>query len=181
MASLNQCNLIGNVGRDPEVRYFGNGEAVLNLSLACSETWKDKATGEKKEKTEWVPIVFIGNLAETAGKYLKKGSQIHVTGKFTTRKWQDKEGVDRYTSEIRVFDLVMLGKAPGQQDQGGGQPATTSQRPASDQAAQQRSAQRGGAVPAQSDMDDDIPFIFAEYRADTPTGLARRMSRYFAR
>ena len=154
MASLNQCNLIGNVGRDPEVRYFGNGEAVLNLSLACSETWKDKATGEKKEKTEWVPIVFIGNLAETAGKYLKKGSQIHVTGKFTTRKWQDKEGVDRYTSEIRVFELVMLGKAPGQQDQqGGGQPATTSQRPASAPAAQQRPAQR-----APVDDGDDIPF-----------------------
>lgn len=154
MASLNQCNLIGNVGRDPEVRYFGNGEAVVNLSLACSETWKDKATGEKKEKTEWVPIVFIGNLAETAGKYLKKGSQIHVTGKFTTRKWQDKEGVDRYTSEIRVFELVMLGKAPGQQDQqGGGQPATTSQRPASASAAQQRPAQR-----APVDDGDDIPF-----------------------
>ena len=154
MASLNQCNLIGNVGRDPEVRYFGNGEAVVNLSLACSETWKDKATGEKKEKTEWVPIVFIGNLAETAGKYLKKGSQIHVTGKFTTRKWQDKEGVDRYTSEIRVFELVMLGKAPGQQDQqGGGQPATTSQRPASAPAAQQRPAQR-----APVDDGDDIPF-----------------------
>lgn len=154
MASLNQCNLIGNVGRDPEVRYFGNGEAVVNLSLACSETWKDKASGDKKEKTEWVPLVFIGNLAETAGKYLKKGSQIHVTGKFTTRKWQDKEGVDRYTSEIRVFDLVMLGKAPGQQDQqGGGQPATTSQRPASAPAAQQRPAQR-----APVDDGDDIPF-----------------------
>lgn len=155
MASLNSCCFIGNVGRDPEVRYFSNGEAVVNLSLACSETWKDKSTGERKEKTEWVPIVFIGSLAETAGKYLKKGSQIHVTGKFTTRKWQDKDGVDKYTSEIRVFDLVMLGKAPGQQDQqGGGQPATTSQRPASAPAAQQRPAAKQAPI----DDDSDIPF-----------------------
>ena len=181
MASLNHCSFIGNLGRDPETRFFSNGDKITNASIACTESWKDKTSGEKKERTEWVNLVFTGGLADVAEKYLRKGSQIHVSGKFTTRKWQDKEGVDRYSTEIRVGDMVMLSKAPGQQDQGGGQPATTSQRPASASAAQQRPAQRGGAVPAQNDMGDDIPFIFAEYRADTPTGLARRMSRYFAR
>lgn len=112
MASLNQCNFIGNLGKDPEVRTMGNGNKVANISLAVSESWKDKGTGEKKEKTTWVPIVIFGNLADIAEKYLRKGSKVFICGKFQTRKWQDKDGNDRYSTEIVLqgYDskLIML-------------------------------------------------------------------------
>ena len=106
--SVNKAFLIGRVGKDPETRYMTNGEAVTNLSLATSETWKDK-NGEKQEKTEWHNLTFYKRLAEVVGEYVKKGSQIYVEGKISTRKWQDKEGKDRYTTEIICHEMQMLG------------------------------------------------------------------------
>lgn len=106
--SVNKAILIGRAGKDPETRYMTNGEAVTNLSLATSETWKDK-NGEKQEKTEWHNLTFYKRLAEVVGEYVKKGSQIYVEGKISTRKWQDKEGKDRYTTEIICHELQMLG------------------------------------------------------------------------
>lgn len=109
MSSLNKVILIGRLGKEPETRYMTNGEAVTNVSLATSETWKDK-NGEKQEKTEWHNLTFYKKLAEIAGQYLKKGSLIYVEGKLQTRKWQDKEGNDRYTTEIICNELKMLGE-----------------------------------------------------------------------
>jgi single-strand DNA-binding protein len=111
MASLNKVQLIGNLGRDPEVRYAPNGTAFATLSLATSERWKDKESGEPRESTEWHRVVFADKLAEIAGEYLIKGSQIYIEGKLKTRKWQDKDGKDQYTTEIRSDHLVMLGGA----------------------------------------------------------------------
>lgn len=108
MSRINKAILIGRVGKDPETRYMSNGEAVTNLTLATSETWKDKS-GEKKESTEWHNLTFYRKLAEIAGEYVKKGSMIYVEGKIQTRKWQDKEGKDRYTTEIVVHEMQMLG------------------------------------------------------------------------
>lgn len=109
MASVNKVILVGNLGRDPETRYFPNGESVTNVSIATTDTWKDKATGEKKETTEWHRVSFSGRLAEIAGEYLKKGAQVYVEGSLRTRKWQDKEtGKDRQTTEIRADRLKML-------------------------------------------------------------------------
>ncbi len=110
--SVNKVILVGRLGKDPETRYMTNGEAVTNVSLATSENWKDK-NGEKQEKTEWHNLVFYRRLAEVAGEYLKKGSQIYVEGKIQTRKWQDKEGKDRYTTEIIVNEMQMLGSKTG--------------------------------------------------------------------
>lgn len=110
---VNKVILIGNLGKDPEVRYFQNGDAVANATLATTETWKDKQTGETREATEWHNVVFPGKLGEIAGKYLKKGSKVYVEGSLRTRKWQDKDGRDRYTTEIRVSDMQMLDSRPG--------------------------------------------------------------------
>ncbi len=110
---VNKVILIGNLGRDPEVRYSPNGSAVANVTLATSESWKDKNSGEKQEKTEWHRVVFFGRLAEIAGEYLKKGSQVYVEGRLQTRKWQDKEGHDRYTTEIVANEMQMLGSRGG--------------------------------------------------------------------
>lgn len=98
--SVNQCNFIGNLGRDPESRSFQNGDKVVNLRIAVSETWKDKTSGERKERTEWVPVAVFGPLAGIADQYLRKGSKVFISGKFTTRKWQDQSGQDRYSTEI---------------------------------------------------------------------------------
>lgn len=111
MASLNQCNFIGNLGKDPEMRYLPNGEPIANFSIACSETWKDKQ-GEKQEKTEWVRISAFGKLADIIGQYLTKGSQVFISGKMQTRKWQNKEGQDQYTTEIVAHEMKMLGGKP---------------------------------------------------------------------
>ena len=118
MASVNKWIGIGNLGRDPESRYTASGEAICNFSIACTETWKDKQTGERKEMTEWVRISAFGKLAEICSQYLKKGSQVYVEGSLRTRKWQDKEGQDRYTTEIRADQMQMLGSRQGM---GGGQ------------------------------------------------------------
>jgi single-strand DNA-binding protein len=159
MASVNKVILVGNLGRDPETRYMPNGEAVTNVTIATTETWKDRNTGERQEKTEWHRVTFYRRLAEIAGEYLKKGSQVYVEGRLETRKWTDKEGKDRYTTEIIASEMKMLGSRAG-----AGAPTYD----ASDDAATSRPAARPAAgtaakAPARNpagiaDMDDDIPF-----------------------
>ncbi|MCE1181458.1 MAG: single-stranded DNA-binding protein [Rhodocyclales bacterium] len=125
MASVNKVILVGNLGRDPEVRYTASGDAMCNLSLATTDTWRDKATGERKELTEWHRVSFFGKQAEIAGQYLRKGSQIYVEGSLRTRKWTDKDGQERYTTEIRGDAMQMLGGRQGAgapAAQGGGAP-----------------------------------------------------------
>src|SRR5450755_4305307 len=112
MASVNKVILIGNLGRDPETRYMPDGGAVTNISVATTDVWKDKG-GEKQERTEWHRVAFFGKLAEIAGEYLKKGSQVYVEGRLQTRKWQDKEGVDKYTTEVIADRMQMLGSRQG--------------------------------------------------------------------
>ena len=119
MASVNKVIVVGNLGKDPETRFLPDGKAVCNFSVATTDTWKDKATGEKKEATEWHRISSFGRLAEICGEYLKKGSQVYIEGKLRTRKWQDKEGQDRYTTEIIADAMQMLGSRSGM---GAGEP-----------------------------------------------------------
>ncbi len=147
MASVNRVVLIGNLGKDPETRFLPDGKAVCNFSVATTDSWKDKATGEKKEVVEWHRISVFGRLAEICGEYLKKGSQVYIEGKLRTRKWQDKDGQDRYTTEIIADAMQMLG---GRGDSG------------------QREERHEGVVPKEhapakkpgafDDMDSDIPF-----------------------
>jgi single-strand DNA-binding protein len=156
MASVNKVIIVGNLGRDPETRYLPSGEAVTNISVATTETWKDKTSGEKKEATEWHRIAFFGRLAEIAGEYLKKGSQVYVEGSLRTRKWQDKDGQDRYSTEIRADEMKMLGRR-----EGGGEARALPERGAAKPAPAQAGAQAGAAKkPAGKfdDMEDDIPF-----------------------
>lgn len=165
MASVNKVIIVGNLGRDPETRYMPNGEAVTNIAVATTESWKDKNSGEKKELTEWHRITFYRKLAEIAGQYLKKGSQVYIEGRLQTRKWTDKENVERYTTEIIADSMQMLGSRQGMgggaamDDEYGSAPAARqSSAPAS--AAAPAAAPRQAARPAPnfSDMDDDIPF-----------------------
>jgi single-strand DNA-binding protein len=153
MASVNKVILVGNLGKDPESRYMPNGDAVVNITLATTDTWKDKQSGEKKEATEWHRIVFFRKLAEIAGQYLKKGSQVYIEGSLKTRKWQDKDGQDRYTTEIVADTMQMLGSRQGMSDapprESGGSAGAS--RPAEKPAA---AAQPGGM----NDFEDDIPF-----------------------
>jgi single-strand DNA-binding protein len=132
MASVNKVILIGNLGRDPETRYSPDGAAVTNVTIATSDRWKDKASGEMREATEWHRVVFFGRLAEIAGEYLKKGRPVYVEGKLRTRKWTDKDGNDRYTTEIVANKLLLLGR----KDDGGAPEA----------------------APAKKNEDDDLPF-----------------------
>ncbi|MEW6165124.1 MAG: single-stranded DNA-binding protein [Pseudomonadota bacterium] len=153
MASVNKVILVGNLGADPESRYMPNGDAVVNIRLATTESWKDKATGEKRELTEWHRVVFYRKLAEIAGQYLKKGSQVYIEGRLRTRKWQGQDGQDRYTTEIEANEMQMLGRREGMgdsapRDSGGGRPAARSAPPPS-------SAPMNGGF---SDVEDDIPF-----------------------
>ena len=142
MASVNKVIILGNLGADPETRYAPSGDAICNISVATTESWKDKQTGEKKEATEWHRVGFFGKLAEIAGQYLRKGSQVYIEGSLRTRKWQDKNGQDRYTTEIRGDVMKMLGgKHEGQQ-----------------QAAPQRQSPRQTQQASEFDMDDSIPF-----------------------
>ena len=147
MASVNKAILIGNLGKDPDVRYSPDGSAITNITLATTENWKDKS-GEKQEKTEWHRVAFFGKLAEIAGKYLKKGSQVYVEGRIQTRKWQDKEGQDRYTTEIVADRMQMLGSRGNSFEVSDSPSESRPQRPA------QQAQQKGGF----DDMDDDIPF-----------------------
>ncbi|SIR20205.1 single-strand binding protein [Aromatoleum tolulyticum] len=164
MASLNKVILIGNLGRDPETRYAPSGDAICNITVATTETWKDKATGERKEATEWHRVVFFGRLAEIAAQYLRKGSQIYVEGRLQTRKWQDKDGQDRYTTEIRGDEMKMLGSRQGggggDAPMGGGYdaPAAAPARQAPQQAPAQKAPSQSGGGGGFGDFDDDIPF-----------------------
>lgn len=158
---INKVILIGNLGQDPETRYLPSGGAVTTITLATSETWKDKTTGEAKEKTEWHRVVFFNRLAEIAGEYLKKGSKAYVEGSLRTRKWQDQSGADRYTTEIVAGELQMLDSAsrgdntdynqdrPNRQQQGGGRPNKPRQGSHDNPVA---------PPPNFDDFDDDIPF-----------------------
>ncbi len=152
--SVNKVILVGRLGKDPETRYMTNGEAVTNVTLATSENWKDKS-GEKQEKTEWHNLVFYRRLAEIAGEYLKKGSQVYVEGKLQTRKWQTKEGQDRYTTEIIVNEMTMLGG----KSSGGSFEVVENQsaKPAAKSAAP-KAAQMTEAKGSFDNFDDDIPF-----------------------
>lgn len=153
MSSLNQVNIIGRLGQDPEVRHMSNGTAVCNLTVATSERWKDKQTGEQKEETEWHRMVIYGRLAEVAGEYLRKGSLAFFEGSLKTRKWTDQAGVEKYTTEIRVEKMKILSTNNGGGQQGGGQ--QQQQRPQQQQQ-QQRQPQQQGNQSMQ--FDDDVPF-----------------------
>jgi single-strand DNA-binding protein len=155
MASVNKVILIGNLGRDPETRYMPDGGAVTNVSIATTESWKDK-NGEKQEKTEWHRVAFFGKLAEIAGEYLKKGSQVYVEGRLQTRKWQDKDGQDKYTTEIVADRMQMLGSRQGM---GGGEREGGGDREgASRPAAAKPAAGKPAAGSKFDDFEDDIPF-----------------------
>lgn len=149
---VNKVILVGHLGKDPEVRYSPNGAAIANITIATSEGWKDKQTGEQQEKTEWHRVVFFSRLAEIAGEYLRKGSQIYIEGRLQTRKWQDKEGLDRYTTEIVANEMQMLGSRGGSGGQSSGSSNQFDQTPAS--------APAPSKAPAKDfdDFDDDIPF-----------------------
>ena len=144
MASVNKVILVGNLGADPESRFAPSGDAICNISVATTETWKDKNTGDKKESTEWHKVGFYGKLAEIAGQYLRKGSQVYVEGSLRTRKWQDKNGQDRYTTEIRGDVMKMLGGKPEGQQQAA--------------APRQQAPLRQHPAPS-GEFDDDIPFM----------------------
>jgi single-strand DNA-binding protein len=164
MASVNKVILIGNLGRDPEVRYAPSGSAICNVTLATSRQWKDKTSGEKQEETEWHRVVFYDRLAEIAGEYLKKGRPVYVEGRLKTRKWTDKDGVEKYTTEIVADQMQLLGSREGMGggDEGGGgggygragggesRPSARPSAPAAKPAAKSSTGF--------DDMDDDIPF-----------------------
>ena len=153
MASVNKVIIVGNLGRDPEIRTFPSGDQVANVTIATTDKWKDKQTGEMKEATEWHRVTFNGRLAEIAGQYLRKGSQVYVEGSLRTRKWTDQSGVEKYSTEIRADQMQMLGQRQGDD---GGQSRAPAPAP--------RPQQRNAPAPAQrassgfEDMDDDIPF-----------------------
>ena len=152
MASVNKVILIGNLGKDPEVRYMPSGRAVANVTIATNEVWKDRNTGEKQERTEWHNVVFYSPHAEVVGQYLRKGSSVFVEGRLQTRKWQDKNGQDRYTTEIIANEMKMLGSRG---DQSGSQPA---QQPRSSQSNQDARNKATFDAQAPVGFDDDIPW-----------------------
>lgn len=172
MASVNKVILVGNLGADPETRYAPSGDAICNIRLATTDSWKDKSTGEKREATEWHRVVLYRKLGEVAGQYLRKGSQVYIEGRIKTRKWQDKDGQDRYTTEIEADTMQMLGgrgqggdsagaPAPRQQGNGGGGPS-------------RRPAPSGGM----NDFEDDIPFASCAIEHDV---IGRRLERRLRR
>ena len=161
MASVNKVILVGNLGRDPEVRYAPSGAAICNVTIATSRQWKDKTSGDRQEETEWHRVVFYDRLAEIAGEYLKKGRPVYVEGRLKTRKWTDKDGVEKYTTEIVAQEMQLLGGREGGgggmgggDDMGGGAPAPRS-APAPRPPAQKPAAKSSTGF---DDMDDDIPF-----------------------
>jgi single-strand DNA-binding protein len=170
MASVNKVIIVGNLGKDPETRYSPNGGAICNVRIATTRNWKDKATGEKKEETEWHSVVFYDRLAEIAGEYLKKGRSVYVEGRLKTRKWQDKEGQDRYTTEIIAQEMQLLGSREGMGGGGGageeggysretyGGGAGAGAGAAAGRAGGGAGGARKPAPTGLGDMDDDIPF-----------------------
>ena len=160
MASVNKVIIVGNLGRDPETRSFPDGGSICNVAIATSRTWKDKTSGEKQEETEWHRVVFRDRLAEIAGEYLKKGRSVFVEGRLKTRKWTDKDGVEKFTTEIVATDMQLLGSREGMgggDDTGGGQRSAPS-RPASRTAASSSAPAKSSSSTGFDDMDDDIPF-----------------------
>ncbi|OZI21003.1 single-stranded DNA-binding protein [Bordetella genomosp. 9] len=174
MASVNKVILVGNLGRDPEVRYSPEGSAICNLSVATTSQWKDKASGERREETEWHRVVMYNRLAEIAGEYLKKGRSVYIEGRLKTRKWQDKDtGADRYSTEVVADQMQMLGGREGGEGGGGfggggggggyddapqRAPRQQAQRPAPQRPASPPAGGGGGGAANLTDMDDDIPF-----------------------
>jgi len=156
MASVNKVILVGNLGQDPEVKYMPSGGAVTNISIATTDTWTDKSSGQKQERTEWHRVVFFNRLAEIVGEYLRKGSQVYIEGNLRTRKWQDQNGQDKYTTEIVAREMQMLGSRAGgssdfQQNQ--------NNAPQQQGSAPQKSAPQQSEPPQNFDnFDDDIPF-----------------------
>jgi single-strand DNA-binding protein len=174
---LNQCTFIGRLGRDPEARSFPSGDQVCNFSIAVGESWKDKATGEKKERTDWINIVVTGGLVGVVTQYVKKGSQVMVSGKLRTREYTDKDGIKKYSTEIRADSMQMLGARQdggGDRDAAPAQRAPAAQRPASAPVPRQTAAADSGF----ESMDDDIPFITASMAYDMVTSKLRRMKKY---
>lgn len=155
MASINKVIVVGNLGRDPESRFMPSGEQVTNIAVATTDKWKDKTSGEQKEATEWHRVSFFGKLAEIAGQYLKKGSQVYIEGRLRTRKYTDKDGIERYATEIIAETMQMLGSR-----QGAGEPSDDrySSAPAARQNAPAAPRPAAKSAPNLSDMDDDIPF-----------------------
>ena len=158
MASVNKVILVGNLGADPETRYMPNGDAVANIRMATTESWKDKASGEKREITEWHRVVFYRKLAEIVGQYLKKGSAVYVEGRIRTRKWTDKEGQERYTTEIEANEMQMLGGRGSADMSSGGEAAYGGSMLSPAPAASGSRPQQAKKVPDFNDLDDDIPF-----------------------
>ena len=165
MASVNKVIIVGNLGRDPEMRSFPSGDQVANVTIATTDKWKDKQSGEMKEATEWHRVVFNGRLAEIVGQYLRKGSQVYVEGSLRTRKWTDKDGQEKYTTEIRADQMQMLGSRQGMGgpggDEGGGYEAPRQAAAPAARAPAAAPRQAPAASKAASgfdDMDDDIPF-----------------------
>jgi len=179
LASVNKVILVGNLGADPETRYMPNGDAVANIRLATTESWKDKQTGEKKDITEWHRVVFYRKLAEIVGQYLKKGAAVYVEGRIRTRKWQDKEGQERYTTEIEAIEMQMLGGRQGA-PAGGEYSESSEQRDTSQPQSYSPHPVKlasGGARkpgPAFDPEDDDIPFAGCDFESDV---LGRRFDR----
>ena len=167
MASVNKVILVGNLGRDPETRYAPSGGAICNVSIATTRNWKDKNSGEKREETEWHRVVFYDRLAEIAGEYLKKGRSVYVEGRLQTRKWQDKDGQERYTTEIIATEMQMLGSREGGSGGSGADSDAGSYSRESSGGGGGAGAGGGGRAPARKpasapadfdNMDDDIPF-----------------------
>ena len=162
MASVNKVILIGNLGRDPEVRYAPSGSAICNVTLATSRQWKDKNSGDRQEETEWHRVVFYDRLAEIAGEYLKKGRPVYVEGRLKTRKWTDKDGVEKYTTEIVADQMQLLGSREGMgggdEGGGGGGGGYSRERPAARPAPAPASKPAANQGTGFDDMDDDIPF-----------------------
>ena len=159
MASVNKVILIGNLGRDPEVRTFPDGGTLCNVTLATTRSWKDKNSGDKVEETEWHRIVFRDRLAEIAGEYLKKGKQVYIEGRLKTRKYTDKDGVEKYATEVVATDMTMLGSREGMgggDEGGGGGYSRPAARPSAPSAAATKPAAKSST--GFDDMDDDIPF-----------------------
>ena len=159
MASVNKVILVGNLGRDPEVRYSAEGSAICNISIATTSNWKDKASGERREETEWHRVVMYNRLAEIAGEYLRKGRPVYIEGRLRTRKWQNKEGQDQYTTEIIADQMQMLGG----RDSAGGESGSSAGYDSGARAPSRPQAERPAAPAASSsaklgDLDDDIPF-----------------------
>lgn len=178
MASVNKVILVGNLGADPESRFAPSGDAICNIRLATTESWRDKQSGEKKEATEWHRVTFYGKLAEIAGQYLRKGSQVYIEGSLRTRKWQDQSGQDRYTTEIRADEMKMLG---GRGEGAGNSAPQQAPQQQQRQQAPQRSAapapaNAGGGNSGFGEYDDDIPFTANAIGVDV---IAKKHRRIF--